>query len=256
MTVKLVTWNVNGVRACASKTLYQFLESENPDIMGLQEIKANVEQCAEIQSKLNNYRQEWHSAERPGYSGVMNLFRQTPKNIRVGCGMDHIDKEGRVLISDHDDFLFLNMYFPNGAASDERHEYKMAYLFKILKFFRKLDREKPLVLSGDFNIAHKAIDIHDPVRLDGTSGFKPEEREWMDDLVNSGFVDAYRHLHPNAKDQYSWWSYRQMARQRNKGWRIDYFFVSERIKNKIRDIKMHQSVGGSDHCPLSLVLDF
>lgn len=256
MPTKLITWNVNGIRACTSKTFYEFLDQESPDIVGIQEIKAQADQCGEICDKLRAYRQEWHSAERPGYSGVMNLFRVSPIKVRVGSGYEEIDREGRVLISDHDDFIFLNMYFPNGAASDERHEFKMAYLHKILKLFRKLDKEKPLVLAGDFNIAHKAIDIHDPVRLDGISGFKPEERAWMDDLVASGFVDAFRHLCPSAKDEYSWWSYRQLSRQRNKGWRIDYFFVSERIKNRILAFKMHQNILGSDHCPISLTLDF
>jgi exodeoxyribonuclease-3 len=255
--MKLLSWNVNGIRACEKKGFSSFIAKEQPDVFCLQETKAFKEQCPEtIIQDFGGFHQEWHSAKKPGYSGVATFFKSSPLSVTSGCGEVHYDQEGRVIVSDHGKFKLVNLYFPNGAASDDRHFYKMKFLKDILKFFQSLDKEKPLVMTGDFNIAHKEVDIHDPVRLNGTSGFKPEEREWMDQLVAAGFCDAFRILYPEAKDQYSWWSYRQAARQRNKGWRIDYFFVSDRLKSKVKSVKMHQDIPGSDHCPLSLVLDF
>jgi exodeoxyribonuclease-3 len=147
------------------------------------------------------------------------------------------------------------MYFPNGGSGEERHLFKMKYLEDILTFFKRLDKKSPLILTGDFNIAHRPIDIHDPVGLDGESGFKPEEREWMDKFVASGFVDVFRYFFPDRAEEYSWWSYRQASRRRNKGWRIDYFFVSERLKSRLKSIRMDQQTMGSDHCPLVLEIE-
>lgn len=253
--LKILSWNVNGIRACSQKGFADFVRKENPQIICLQETKANREQCEEIVGTHSHYQQSWHSAEKPGYSGVLSWFSTKPNEVIIGCGEKKYDREGRVIVSDHKDFYLVNLYFPNGAASEDRHWFKMGFLKDILKFFKDLDKVKPVIATGDFNIAHKAIDIHDPVRLDGTSGFMPEEREWMDGLVNAGFVDAFRLLHPEAKDQYSWWSYRQLSRERNKGWRIDYFFLSDRLKHKVKSFKMHQNVMGSDHCPLVLEMD-
>lgn len=233
----------------------QFIQKEAPDIFCLQETKAFKEQCEEIIAHYGNFKQEWHSAKKPGYSGVANFFKEKPKKINIGCEIESVDNEGRVIVSDHGKFQLVNLYFPNGAASEDRHYFKMKFLKDILKFFKALDKSKPVIMTGDFNIAHKAIDIHDPVRLDGTSGFMPEEREWMDQLVAAGFTDTFRLFYPDAKDQYTWWSYRQMARQRNKGWRLDYFFVSDRLKDKVKSIRLHQEIEGSDHCPISLVVD-
>jgi len=201
------------------------------------------------------YKEYWHPAERPGYSGVLTMAHDVPKEVILGMGEPEFDREGRVLISDHGDFLLLNMYFPNGGSGEERHLYKMKFLDRILKFFKKLEKKKPLILTGDFNIAHRAIDIHDPVRLDGESGFKPEERAWMDSLAASGFVDLYRVKYPETKDSYTWWSYRQGARRRNKGWRIDYFWASESLAKRLRSIRHATDVMGSDHCPLILEIE-
>lgn len=253
--LKIICWNVNGIRACWNKGFNNFISKENPSIVCLQETKAYQDQCGEIVDALSDYKHVWHSAEKAGYSGVLTLHQTAPKEIRVGSGDKKYDREGRVVVLDQGDFYLVNLYFPNGAASDDRHFFKMDFLKDILQFFKELDKKKPVIMTGDFNIAHKAIDIHDPVRLDGTSGFKPEEREWMDQLVSAGFTDTFRLLHPSDKEEYSWWSYRQAARQRNKGWRIDYFFVSDRLKNKVKNIQMHQAVMGSDHCPLSLEID-
>lgn len=251
MSLRILCWNVNGIRACVKKGLLDLLKKEKPDIACFQEIKAFEHQCADIREFLKLPEQCWHPAKRPGYSGVMTAHVKSVET-RTSCEAQKFDDEGRVLISDLGSAYLFNMYFPNGA---ERHEFKMDFLAHILPFFKKLDREKPLILTGDFNIAHKAIDIHDPVRLDGTSGFKPEEREWMDSFVAAGFTDTFRHVHGDKPHEYSWWSYRQAARERNKGWRIDYFFVSDRLKDKVRDMRMLQKVEGSDHCPLILHLD-
>lgn len=245
---------MNGIRACAKKGLFDYLKKEKADIVCLQETKATQEQCKEFADHLQPWQQAWHSALRPGYSGVLNIHQKTPLDIQVGMGLPHVDSEGRVLISDLKGFYLLNMYFPNGGSGEPRHLYKMDFLSKILPFFKKLEKKKPLILTGDFNIAHKNIDIHDPVRLDGESGFKPEERAWMDELVKAGFVDTFRHFHPEKKGEYSWWSYRQGARKRNKGWRIDYFFVSPSLIKEVKKMRMDQKIEGSDHCPLVLEL--
>ncbi len=252
--MKIISWNVNGIRACSKKGLFDYLRRESPDVTCLQESKAFQEQCEEMASDLENYHQIWHSAERPGYSGVVNLHKKKPESQNLGMGLSKFDQEGRVLITDHGKFKLLNMYFPNGGSGEERHLFKMDFLKKIFAYFKTLEREKPLVLTGDFNIAHKNIDIHDPVRLDGESGFKPEERAWMDQLVGAGFVDAFRVRYPDAKDRYTWWSYRQGSRRRNKGWRIDYFFVSQSLASSIQEIRLDDQIEGSDHCPLVLTL--
>lgn len=255
-----MSWNVNGIRACSGKGLFDFVSKIKPDFVCLQEIKAMKEQCTQIQRSPFLPHEVWHSAERPGYSGVLTMASNENSHglkwsTTIGMGHPLIDREGRVLITDLGRAFLLNMYFPNGAMSEERHQFKMEFLKKILKFFKKLDREKPLILTGDFNIAHQSIDIHDPIGLEGESGFKPEERAWMNELLGSGFVDTFRDKYPEAKDQYSWWSYLQAARRRNKGWRIDYFIVSERLKKQIKEIKMHQDVMGSDHCPLTFTVE-
>lgn len=234
------------------KGFSEFIAREKPEIICLQETKAFQEQCGEIVDQFSDFRQTWHSAEKPGYSGVLTWHKTKPKEVTLGCGEKKYDREGRVILSDLGDFYLVNLYFPNGAASEDRHWFKMGFLKDILDYFKDLDRKKPVMATGDFNIAHRPIDIHDPVRLDGTSGFMPEEREWMDRLMAAGFVDAFRFLHPSAKDEYSWWSYRQLSRQRNKGWRIDYFILSDRLKSRVKKIKMHQAIQGSDHCPLTI----
>jgi len=252
--MKIISWNVNGIRACVKKGFFDYIKSQKADLVCLQETKATQEQCKEFAEEFKGWESSWHSAKRPGYSGVMTMHRKAPSEITLGMGQELFDSEGRVLISDLKDFYLLNMYFPNGGSGEPRHLFKMEFLSKILPFFKKLEKKKPLVLTGDFNIAHKAIDIHDPVRLDGTSGFMPEERDWMDQLVDAGFVDLFRHFNPEKKDEYSWWSYRQGSRKRNKGWRIDYFFSSRALAGDIKSMRMDQQIEGSDHCPL--VLEF
>lgn len=249
--MKIISWNVNGIRACVKKGLREYLQKEDPDVFLVQETKAFRDQCRDMHLENTGLHDYWNSAKRPGYSGVA-AFSKSALELEGGMGDELIDREGRLQKIDCKDFWLINTYFPNGAASDERHHFKMRFLDLILKYLKKLDKKKPLILTGDLNIAHTELDIHDPVRLDGTSGFKPEEREWMDRLMDAGFVDAYRHFHPKKEDQYTWWSYRAASRQRNKGWRIDYFVVSERLAKSLKTINLHQKITGSDHCPLSL----
>jgi exodeoxyribonuclease-3 len=251
--MKILSWNVNGVRAAAKKGLVDYLHKEKPDVAGFQELKAFSAQCPELCSPNLGFSEEnWHSAEKPGYSGV-GLFWKNPEwKLKVGMDTPLIDREGRVQVLDCGETQLVNVYIPNGAASEARHLFKMSFLDEFLKFLQKLDQKKPVILFGDLNIAHREIDIHDPVRLDGTSGFKREEREWMDRLASAGFVDSFREAYPTERDRYSWWSYRAGARQRNKGWRIDYFWVSDRIKSSVRRVEIEKDVLGSDHCPLLL----
>ncbi len=253
--MKIICWNINGIRACWKKGLEDYLQAEDPDIVCLQEIKAFKAQCGEISEALSRYEQVWQPAKRPGYSGTLTLTKPHLKADISYLGLPEYDDEGRGITSALKDFTLVNMYFPNGGSGEERHLFKMKYLEDILTFFRKLDKKSPLILTGDFNIAHRPIDIHDPVGLDGESGFKPEEREWMDKFVAAGFVDVFRYFFPDRAEEYSWWSYRQAARRRNKGWRIDYFFVSERLKSRLKSIRMDQQTMGSDHCPLVLEIE-
>ena len=250
--MRILNWNVNGIRACVEKGLPKILKEIKPDVFCVQETKSFREQCKDMWEPVTGMKEFWNSASRPGYSGTANFFNNYPNKVEAGCGVEDFDREGRWIISDYGSFYLINSYFPNGASSDERHLFKMKYLDYVLSHLKKLNKKKPLILTGDINIAHREIDIHDPVRLNGTSGFKPEERAWMDELFKSGFVDAYRYLYPDARDQYTWWSYRAGARQRNKGWRIDYFIVSDGLANSITKLELLQDIKGSDHCPLLL----
>lgn len=249
--MKIISWNVNGVRACIKKGMWDYINEQAPDVFCLQELKAFEEQVTELWPEDSGFYEVWNSAEKPGYSGTGTYSADKLKS-QMGMGDKAIDKEGRVIQSDLGKAWLVNTYFPNGAASEERHQFKMRFLDKIIPYLKKLEKTKPVILTGDLNIAHTERDIHDPVRLDGTSGFMPEEREWMDKLVSKGFVDAWRDQHPETAEKYSWWSYRAGARQRNKGWRIDYFMLSEKLAKKVKSVEMHQDITGSDHCPLMM----
>lgn len=254
-TVKLVSWNVNGIRACAKKGFREVYESMEADVFAVQETKAHPEQVDTADILPNeDIRQAWSSAEKKGYSGTA-LFSPHDWDMVETLDLPDYDAEGRGNILYHDKFTLVNLYYPNGAASDERHWFKMGFLDEILKYFKRLEKKHgPLVICGDYNIAHTEIDIHNPKSNEKTSGFLPEERAWMDKLCAAGFVDTFRHLNPEQKNAYSWWSYRQASRERNKGWRLDYFFVSESLVKSIQSAEIHSDIMGSDHCPISLVL--
>lgn len=256
-TVNLVSWNVNGIRACAKKGFRSVYESLDADVFALQETKAEREQV-EPESILPDAEtpQVWSSAQKKGYSGTA-LFARDDWDMVDSIGLPDYDNEGRGNVLYHPNFTLVNLYYPNGAASDERHWFKMGFLDKILTYFKDLEKKHgPLVICGDYNIAHTENDIHDPKSNQKTSGFLPEERAWMDSLTKAGFIDTFRLVHPDRKDAYSWWSYRQASRERNKGWRLDYFFVSEELRKNVVDADILSDIHGSDHCPISLSLKF
>lgn len=246
-----MSWNVNGIRACIKKGFLDWLSENKPDIVCLQETKADGEVLDQILPQIPGYKAYYNSAEKKGYSGVATLCRKDPASAKRGFGIRKFDSEGRVLITDHKKFTLLNIYFPNGQKNDERLQYKLDFYDATLKFCNKLVKAgKKLVVCGDYNTAHTEIDIARPKENEKISGFLPIERAWLDTWVKAGFVDSFRLIHPDKKDEYSWWSYRSAARARNIGWRIDYHFVSQKLKSQVLDAGIDQKVMGSDHCPL------
>jgi exodeoxyribonuclease III len=254
--MKLISWNVNGIRAVQKKGFVDFVIREDPDLLCLQETKANKDQLEPIlHTPHSDYDSYWSSASRKGYSGVVTYSKVKPLKVEHGIGIEKFDSEGRFIITHFEKFVLYNVYFPNGSSRQERHDFKMEFL----KVFGKLLSEqvkkgKKVILVGDYNIAHREIDVYDPVRLSKVSGFLPEEREWFDDFLKSGFIDTFREKHPTLKDKYSWWSYRELARPANRGWRIDYICVSENLKSSIGEASIMDEQEGSDHCPVVLKL--
>ena len=251
--MKIISYNVNGIRAAVTKGLYEWVEEEQPDILCLQETKAQIEQI-EVDRLIDlGYYCYWKSAEKKGYSGVGILTKQKPQNISLESGMENYDKEGRIIRADYNDFSVLNVYMPSGSSKQERQDFKMIFLDDFYDYITKLKQEIPnLIICGDFNICHTEIDIHNPKQNQKTSGFLPEEREWVSKFLESGFKDSFRTIHPTLIDTYSWWSYRAASRARNKGWRIDYLMVSDSLENKIHNGSILTEIKHSDHCPVSL----
>jgi exodeoxyribonuclease III len=249
--MKIVSWNVNGIRASGPKGLLDFVETENPDILCLQETKAHIGQVEPRLKDLGFKSAHWSSAVKKGYSGTATFFNRDIKAHSKGIGIPQYDSEGRFVVTEHEHFDLYNIYFPNGGSGDERHLFKQKFLQDLLAHFKsEIKKGKQLVVVGDYNIAHTAIDVHDPVRLSKESGFLPEERAWMDQFFQAGFVDSFRLFHPNEKERYSWWSYRELARPRNRGWRIDYICVTEGLRAKLKSADILDQVQGSDHCPV------
>ena len=253
--MKLFSWNVNGIRAVAKKGFLDWLNHEQPDILCLQETKAYEEQVPEELLKEHGYHTFWHSAERAGYSGVATYTKTESLYVQNGLGIERFDAEGRVLITEHENFLLYNIYFPNGQRDQERLDYKLDFYNDLLEI---LDEQVAsginVVVGGDWNTAHTEIDLANPKANSKTSGFLPEERDWIDKYIEHGYVDTFRLFHPEP-ERYSWWTYRYGARARNVGWRIDYFFVNEGFTDQIIDADIHAEVMGSDHCPIALELE-
>ncbi len=249
--MKLITYNINGIRAAAKKGLIDWVEAEDPDIICFQEIKALEEQMPMEEMAELGYQGYVHSAEKKGYSGVATFAKKKAKLIEATTGMPDYDSEGRILRTDFGAWTLLNCYFPSGSSGEERHAFKMKYLEDFGQWVKALLKErKKLIVVGDYNIVHLDHDIHNPQRKDKPSGFRPEEREWMNQWFEEDFVDAFRYLHPDVTDNFSWWSYRMGARKRNKGWRIDYISISKNLKSKIEASgQLHDAVH-SDHCPV------
>jgi exodeoxyribonuclease-3 len=253
--MRISTWNVNGIRAVMKKGLKEWLVSESPDVLCLQEIKALHQQLNVDQKDFPGYSVLWNSAERPGYSGVATLLKNESLEVQAGLGEPRFDVEGRVLRTRHPGFLLYNIYFPNGQRGQERLSYKLDFYARLLEHCDASHASgENIIITGDFNTAHRPIDLRNPKQNETNSGFMPVERAWIDKLLEHGFVDIYRSLYPE-RVQYTWWTYRVGARERNVGWRLDYFLVSEKMVDRIRDVIIHDDVPGSDHCPVTLLLD-
>ena len=253
--MKIVTWNVNGLRAVLKKDALSTVLSWTPDLLCLQEIKARPDQLTDEQRNIPGYQIIWNPAERPGYSGVATFMREEALEVELGMNAPHFDVEGRVIRTRHADFLLYNIYFPNGQRGKERVEYKLDFYAHLLETCDALHAAgEKVVITGDFNTAHMPIDLKNPKENETTSGFLPEEREWVGKFLEHGFVDVYRKLYPE-REQYTWWTYRFNARQRGIGWRIDYFLVSESLVSCVKDVIIHEDVLGSDHCPVELIIE-
>lgn len=255
--VKIVSWNVNGIRACGKKGLLDFVQNEKPDILCLQEVKAHIEQVEENLKMLGYKNSYWSSAVRKGYSGVATFVHEEPQKVSKGIEVHEYDSEGRFVITEHKHFDLYNIYFPNGGSGEVRHLFKQKFLTDLNQHLKtKLDQGRPIIVVGDYNVAHTPIDVYDPVRLSKMSGFLPEEREWFDSFLNLGFIDTFRHFHAGEKDRYSWWSYRELARITNRGWRIDYICISKDLLGNLKAADILDQVEGSDHCPVLAELEF
>jgi exodeoxyribonuclease-3 len=251
----ILSYNVNGIRSALSKNLMNFILDFDPDIVCLQETKAQKGQMSEAEFLKNGYHLNSFSAEKKGYSGVAILSKQEPDHIEFGMGVERYDREGRVIRADFDGISYISVYFPSGTTGDVRQAFKMNFLIDFQNYLQELkSSRKKLVISGDFNICRLWIDIHNPEMQQQTSGFLPEEREWFANFVNLGYVDTFREIN-QEKNQFSWWSYRAGARARNKGWRIDYNLVTKNLRSNIIDAGILPQVVHSDHCPVWVKLD-
>lgn len=249
--MKLISWNVNGLRACVSKGFLDYFKEADADIFCIQETKLQGNQ---IDLELPGYEQYWNYAEKKGYSGTAVFTKIKPISVKYGIGMDEHDHEGRVITLEYEDFYLVNAYIPNSQRELARLEYRMKWEDDFRKYLMELDKVKPIIYCGDLNVAHKEIDLKNPKSNRRNAGFTDEERDKMTKLLDSGFVDSFRYFYPDKEDAYTWWSYMGNARAKNVGWRIDYFIVSERLKDRMKDAEIHSHVMGSDHCPIMLEL--
>lgn len=250
--MRFVSWNVNGLRACVKKGFLDYFKSVDADIFCVQETKL---QEGQIELDLEGYNQYWNYAEKKGYSGVAIFTKLKPLNVSYGLGIEEHDKEGRVITLEFDNFYFITVYTPNSQTKLARLNYRMTWEDAFREYIMELDKKKPVVVCGDLNVAHKEIDLKNPKTNRMNAGFSDEEREKMTVLLDSGFIDSFRYFYPDKTEIYSWWSYRFNARANNAGWRIDYFIVSERLKDALKDAEIHTEVMGSDHCPVVLNID-
>jgi exodeoxyribonuclease-3 len=251
----IVTYNVNGIRAAMTKGFVEWLKATDPDVVCLQEVKAEKEQIDPSIFEEAGYKLYWHSAKKKGYSGVAILSKMEPDHVEIGCGIQKYDDEGRVIRADFGDVSVMSVYMPSGSSGDERQSFKMEWLSDFQNYIDGLKKQKPnLVICGDYNICHKAIDIHNPKSNANTSGFLPEERDWMEKFINNGFVDAFRHFNDDPH-HYTWWSFRANARNKNLGWRIDYGMVTDTLKGKLKRSVILPQAKHSDHCPVLLEVE-
>lgn len=252
--MKILSWNVNGIRAAYKNGFLSWLDSERPDVVCLQEAKAMPEQLSEEEVHPLGYNSYWNPAEKPGYSGTLLFTKTEPLSVVKGIGVSKIDAEGRVLTAEYKDFFLVNTYFPNSQRDHARLSFKLEFCSEIYRYLEGLKgRGKTVVLCGDLNIAHKEIDLKNPKSNINNAGFLPEERQWMDFFLSHGYVDGFRHFNPNP-GHYTWWSYRPGVREKNIGWRLDYFVIDEESKDRLGTVEHQPEVKGSDHCPVLLRL--
>ena len=251
--MKLISWNVNGLRACLNKGFEDTFHALDADIFCLQETKL---QPGQLTLELEGYRQYWNCAEKKGYSGTAVFTRREPLSVRYGMGLEEHDHEGRLITLEFDPFYLVCCYTPNAQQELKRIDYRMRWEADLLAYLQALDRKKPVVYCGDLNVAHQEIDLKNPKTNRGNAGFSDQERDCMTRLLSSGFTDTFRLLYPDRTGDYSWWSYRFHARENNAGWRIDYFIVSDRLAPQVTAAEIHPQITGSDHCPVELDLSF
>ncbi|UCF61724.1 MAG: exodeoxyribonuclease III [Anaerolineaceae bacterium] len=254
--LKLYSWNVNGIRAAQRKGFLEWLETTRPDVLSVQETKANPSQLEDELRDPSEYHTYWASAERKGYSGVGLFSRVEPETVEIGLGIEEYDREGRTIIADYGEFVLITAYFPNGGRDHSRVPFKMAYKEAFLERCNQYRSSgTPVVFCGDVNTAHREIDIARPKENENRTGFLPIERAWIDQVVEEGYIDTFRSLHPDQAGAYTWWAYWGGGRERNVGWRLDYFFISPDLQDRVAAAEIHTDVLGSDHCPVSLTLD-
>lgn len=249
--MKLISWNVNGLRACVGKGFFEFLETEQPDMMCLQETKLQPDQAPQVEG----YQEYWCSAEKKGYSGTALFSKTEPLNVTYNLGIDEHDHEGRVITAEYPGFYLVTVYVPNSQNELKRLDYRMQWEDDFRAYVQSLDQKKPVIICGDMNVAHQEIDLKNPKTNRRNAGFTDEERQKMTELLGAGFVDTWRHFYPDAEGIYSWWSYRFKAREKNAGWRIDYFLVSARLIDRVKSARILTDVLGSDHCPVAIEIE-
>ncbi len=250
--MRFISWNVNGLRACVGKNFMEYFNEADADIFCVQETKM---QEGQLTLDTKGYSQYWNYAEKKGYSGTAVFTKKEPLSVNYGIGVEEHDHEGRVITLEFDNYYFITVYVPNSQDGLKRLDYRMCWEDDFLNYIKKLDRKKPVIYCGDLNVAHEEIDLKNPSTNHMNAGFSDEERGKFSDVLAAGFVDSFRYLYPDAVGAYSWWSYRMKARERNAGWRIDYFVVSEKLKSAIKEAKIHSEIMGSDHCPVELEID-
>ena len=250
--MKMISWNVNGLRAAVGKGFVEYFKEADADIFSLQETKL---QAGQIDLELEGYHQYWNYAEKKGYSGVAAFTKKEPLNVTYGIGVEEHDHEGRVITMEFENFYHVTVYTPNSQAENARLDYRMDWDDAFRAYVKGLDEKKPVIICGDLNVAHNEIDLKNPKTNRRSAGFTDEERGKFTELLEAGFVDTFRHFYPDMKEIYSWWSYRFKAREKNAGWRIDYYVTSESLREKLVDAKIHTQVIGSDHCPVELEIE-
>ncbi|MBO5002495.1 MAG: exodeoxyribonuclease III [Prevotella sp.] len=250
--MRFISWNVNGLRACEGKGFSEIFQQLNADFFCLQETKM---QAGQLDLQYEGYQSFWNYAEKKGYSGTAIFTKHTPLNVTYGIGIEEHNKEGRVITLEMNDFYLVTVYTPNSQDGLKRLDYRMEWEDAFRVYIKSLDNNKPVIICGDLNVAHKEIDLKNPKSNRKNAGFTDEEREKFSTLLDAGFIDTFRHLYPEQTDIYSWWSYRFQARSKNAGWRIDYFVVSERLSGNIAEAKIHTDIYGSDHCPVEVELN-